>query len=48
MVARGGGWGQGKMGEGGEKVQTASYKISPGCAMCSSMVTVVKNTLLHI
>ena len=30
MVARGGGrgWGVGEMGEGGQKVQTSSYKIN--------------------
>ena len=27
MVARGEGWGVGEMGEGGQKVQTSSYKI---------------------
>ena len=33
VVARGKGWGVGEMGEGGEKVQTASYKINKswGC-----------------
>ena len=35
----------GKMGEGGQKVQTSSYKISPGDVMYS-MVTIVSNTIL--
>ena len=34
------------MGEGGQKVQTSSYKISPGVVMYS-LGSVVSNTMLH-
>ena len=34
-------------GEGSQKAQTSSYKISHGNAMYS-MVTIVNNTVLHI
>lgn len=37
----------GKTGEGAQKVQTSSYKVSHG-DVAYSMVTIVKNTLLHI
>ena len=37
----------GKMGEGGQKVQTSSYKISHGDVRYS-MVAAVNNTVLHI
>ena len=47
MVVRGRRVGVGKTGEGGQKVQTSSYKISPGDVMYS-MVTIVNNTVLHI
>ena len=36
VVARGVGWGVGEMGEGGQKVQTSSYKISHGDVMYSN------------
>ena len=38
----------GKIGEGSEKVQTSSYKISHmGCSVYNT-VTIVNNTVLHI
>ena len=37
----------GKKDEGGQKVQTPSYKISPGAVMYS-VVTIVHNTVLYI
>ena len=46
VVSRGGGMGD-KTGEGGQKVQSASYRISHGGVMYSS-VTPVNNTVLHI
>ena len=49
MVARGGGW-KGRvseMGEGSQKVQTYSYKISHGNVMYR-MGHAVNNTALHI
>ena len=46
VVSRGGGKGD-KTGEGGQKVQSASYRISHGGVMYSS-VTPVNNTVLHI
>lgn len=33
----------GEMGEGSQKVQTLSYRLSPGNIMCS-MVTIINNT----
>ena len=45
VVSRGGGKGD-KMGEGGQKVQSASYRISHGGVMYSSVTPV--NTVLHI
>ena len=42
------GWGVGKMSRGrGQKIQTSSYKISSG-DVTYGMVTIVKNTVLHI
>ena len=47
MVARGGSWaGVGEMGEGGQKVQTSSYKISHEDIMYS-IVNIVNNTVLN-
>ena len=46
VVSRGGGKGD-KTGEGGQKVQSAGYRISHGGVMYSS-VTPVNNTVLHI
>ena len=48
MVARGGKWaGVGEMGEGGQKVQTSSYKISHE-DIVYRMVTIVINTVLYV
>lgn len=41
------GQGVGKIGEGGQKVQSSNYKISPGDVMYS-MVTLVNNNVLYI
>ena len=41
------GWGIGEMGEGGQKVQNSSYKISSEDIMYS-MPTIVNNTGLYI
>ena len=46
VVARVGGLGVGEMGEGGQRVQTSSYKCH-GDVMYS-MVTIVNNTVLYI
>lgn len=35
------------MVEGGQKVQTSSYKVNPGDVMYS-MMTIVNNAILHI
>ena len=35
------------MGEGGQKVQNSSYKISPGDVI-QNMVAIVNNTVLYI
>ena len=37
-------WEEGKIGEGGKKVQASSYKASPGC-VTHSTVTIVNNTI---
>ena len=48
IVARGQCWGVGKMSEEDQKLQTSTYKISPG-AVAYSMVAIVDNTvLLHM
>ena len=39
--------GRGKIGEGGQKVQTSIYNISRGDVMYS-MVTIVNNTVVYI
>lgn len=44
VVARGRGWGTGKMGERGHKVQTSSWNIRPR----NIMMNAVNNTVLHI
>ena len=41
------GLGMGRMGEGGQKIQSSSYKISHGEIMYN-VVTIVNNTVLHI
>ena len=46
VVARGSGCSLGKMGEGGQEVQTSIYKISHGDIMYR-MLTIVNNTVLH-
>ena len=43
----GGGIGEGKMSEGGSKVQTSNYKISHE-DIIHIMVNIVNNTALHI
>ena len=48
MVARGGGCGVGEIGEGGQEVQTSSYKINNSWDVMYNMVTTVNNTVLHI
>ena len=47
-VSGGGGemW-MGEMGESGQKVQNSHDKVSPGNVI-SSMVTIVKNTVMYI
>ena len=47
VVARDRGGRTGEISEGGQKVQTSSFKISSGKVMYS-MVTRVNNTVLHI
>ena len=46
VIARGGRRGVVKLGEGGQEVQTSSYKIVPGDIMFS-LVTLVHNTVLY-
>lgn len=41
-------WGVDEMGEGGQKVQTPSYKTDKSWDVMHSMVTVVNNTVLYI
>ena len=48
VFARDGVWEMGKMDEGGQKVQTFSYKKNKSCECACSMTTVVGNTVLHI
>ena len=48
MVARDGMWEMGKMDEGGQKVQTSSYKKYKSWEYTYSMMTEVSNTVLHI
>ena len=37
-----------EMGEGGQKEQTSSHKIDNSGDIMYSMITIVKNTILHI
>ena len=46
-VARGRGWRLREMGEGDQKVQTSSYKVSPGDTVDSTL-TLVNNSVLHV
>ena len=39
--------GEGKLGEGGQKVQTSSYKISKSWDVIYSMLTTANNALLY-
>ena len=39
--------GEGKLGEGGQKVQTSSYKISKSWDVIYSMVTTANNAILY-
>ena len=47
MVTRGGGWGVGKMGEGGQNVCTNLHDLSYEDIMYN-MVSTVNNTVLYI
>lgn len=46
-LLKGGGWRVGKMGEGGQKVQTSSYKVNSGDVMYN-MVIIVNSTELYM
>ena len=48
MQTPGEGWGVGEMGEGGQKVQTSSYRINKSWNVMCSVVTVVNNTVLYV
>ena len=39
--------GEGKLGEGSQKVQTSSYKISKSREVVYSMVTIANNAILY-
>ena len=47
VVARGRGWEVGEMGEGGQKVQTSSYKINKSWDVTYSMATIGNNTVAN-
>lgn len=47
VVARGGGWEVGEIGEGSQKIQTSSYKVSPG-DITRIVVPTVNKTVLYI
>ena len=46
MIARGRGWGMGKMGAGGQKAQTSSYKSHKD--VMDSIATLGNNTVLLV
>ena len=46
MIARGRGWGMGKMGAGGQKAQTSSYKSHKD--VMDSIATIGNNTVLLV
>ena len=48
MVARDGGQGVDKMGEGDQKVYTFGYKITKSWDVRHNIVTMLNNTVLHI
>lgn len=47
-IARGRGLEVGKMGQGGQKLKTFSYKINNNGDVIYSVMTIVNNTILHI
>ena len=47
MVARGEGWGMGKMAKDGKKIQTSRYKINKSWDIMYSMVSKVNNIVLY-
>ena len=48
VVVRGREWGMGEMGEGGQKVQTSSYKINKYWGCYVLQCDIVDNTVLYI
>lgn len=47
IIARGGDWEIGKMGEGSQKMQTSKYNVNKSWDVTHSMATIVNNNVLH-